>query len=547
MAKVSSPPITSPYAPDVEEVRAWLKKMIAALKFVELVTAIVTFIGRMCAINTELTVQLVNLRRKRPKSESLRRIGGQLVLPLDVVSYVAPPVVGSEPEKGNRPKRSQRGKHPGRHGDWPSWIPRVTRFNPVPADLRTCAICGQEMTPVGHSSCVRISMIPARAIIEERLDERVACPNDDTIVSAPTPPAIVEGGVLGDALILEALCDKYLDHMPIERQCSRWQTYGIKIAPSTLGRGVSTAIDLLGPVAEAIADRTRGPGHLAMDASGIPVLDPKAPDGIRFGTIWCWTNARWVTFDYKPKGDSAGVQRFLGEKNLARSVQCDGTSVTTFIERKGGSRPGCWSHGRRRLAEAARSGDKLALEGLRIISKLFAVERLSTIAGDNAEQRRARRKEHSRPVIQELRQWLDDRRGVIPPKTPLGKGLGYLHRQWSRLLLFLDDGNIEATNNRRERELRRLVLGRKNWLFTWLDDGAERTANILTIVATAISHEVNPRAYLHLVTRLIVNGWPRAHIRDLLPDRILAAHPELFVGDPALSPSPSSEVRALSP
>jgi hypothetical protein len=187
------------------------------------------------------------------------------------------------------------------------------------------------------------------------------------------------------------------------------------------------------------------------------------------------------------------------------------------------------------------------LEGLRIISKLFAVERLSTIAGDHADQRRARRKEHSRPVIQELRQWLDDRRGVIPPKTPLGKGLGYLHRQWSRLLLFLDDGNIEATNNRRERELRRLVLGRKNWLFTWLDDGAERTANILTIVATAISHEVNPRAYLHLVTRLIVNGWPRAHIRDLLPDRILAAHPELFVGDPALSPSPSSEVRALSP
>jgi hypothetical protein len=98
--------------------------------------------------------------------------------------------------------------------------------------------------------------------------------------------------------------------------------------------------------------------------------------------------------------------------------------------------------------------------------------------------------------------------------------------------LFLDDGNIEATNNRRERELRRLILGRKNWLFTWLDLGGERTARILSIVASAIAHDVNPRAYLHLVTKLIVHGWPNAKLRELLPDRILASHPEHYVGDP---------------
>jgi hypothetical protein len=112
-------------------------------------------------------------------------------------------------------------------------------------------------------------------------------------------------------------------------------------------------------------------------------------------------------------------------------------------------------------------------------------------------------------------------------------------------LLFLDDGNIEATNNRRERELRRLVLGRKNWLFTWLDVGGERTANILTVIATAIAHDINPRAYLHLVTKLVVNGWPSAHIRDLLPDRILASHPELYVGDPDVLSSADGSVLAL--
>ena len=288
-------------------------------------------------------------------------------------------------------------------------------------------------------------------------------------------------------------------------------------------------------MAKLIAEQTRAPGLLGTDATGIPILDPAAPEGIRSGAMWCWTNARWVTFFYSSSGDSDSVKRFLG-KDLARTVQCDGTHVLSFLERVGGKRPGCWSHGRRRLVDAARGGDAIALEGLHIIARLFVVERASTLAGDTAEKRRERRETHTRAITDELRSWVDRHRAVIPPKTPLGQALGYLHRQWQRLLLFLEDGNIEATNNRRERELRRLILGRKNWLFTWLDEGGERTGHILSIIATCIAHDVNPRAYLHLVVRCIVHGWPQARLRELLPDRMLLAHPELFIGDPHTLP-----------
>src|ERR1700733_772778 len=284
-----------------------------------------------------------------------------------------------------------------------------------------------------------------------------------------------------------ALRGRVTEHQPLERQATRFQRAGVDVAPQTLSRGVEAAIDLLTPVATLIQVQTRAPGLLGTDASSIPILDPGVPAGIRSGAMWCWTNARWVTFFYSPSGDSDSVRRFLGE-DLARTVQCDGTSVTTFLERVGGRRPGCWSHGRRRLVEAARSGGAVALEGLHIIARLFAVERASKLAGDSAEERRARRDQHTRPVLAELRDWLDDKRDVTPPKTPLGHALGYLHRQWQRLILFLDDGNIEATNNRRERELRRLVLGRKNWLFTWLDLGGERTGAILSTIATCIAH-----------------------------------------------------------
>ena len=528
----TTPPITSPYAPDLGQVRAWLEKMIKALNFLGLVAAVLALIGKMRDLNTELVKQLAHLRRARPRSETLERLQRQLVLPLDglmVASIPVPTDDSKEKEAGVRTKATRRGRHPGRAA-LPAHLERVQVINPVSALARICPVCGTEMTTVGHAKCEKLDVVPARIVVVERLDERVACPKDDTIVSAPTPPAIVEGGKLGDTLIVEALCDKYIEHQPIERQSTRWERAGVDIAPQTLGRGVSAAIDLLRPLAKLIEQQTRAPGLLGTDATGIPVLDPLARDGIRTGAMWCWTNARWVTFFYAPSADSDSVRRFLGD-DLARTVQCDGTSVTTFLERAGGKRPGCWSHGRRRLVEAARSGDALAFDGVRIIARLFAVERASTIAGDTAQQRRTRREEHSRPVLDELRAWIDEQRAVIPPRTPLGRGLGYLHRQWPRLLLFLEDGNIELTNNRRERELRRLVLGRRNWLFTWLDLGGERTASILTIVGTCIAHEVNPRAYLHLVTKLIVQGWPQAKLRELLPDRVLVAHPELYIGD----------------
>jgi len=527
--------VTSAFAPDLDEIRAWLQKMIAALRFIEMVTAILALIGRMRDINTQLVAQLAHLRRQRPRSETLDRLERQLVLPLQ--GLMATSAAKPEDHAPGDEDKTRPGRHPGRTAP-PAHLPRVPVFNRVPAELRVCPRCGSLMTTVGHSSCLILNVIPARVFVEERLDETVACPIDDTIVSAPPPPQIVERGKLGDTLIVEAVCDKYIEHQPIERQCTRFARAGVDIAPQTLGRSVSAAIELLAPVARLIQEQTRAPGLLGTDATGIPVLDPNAAEGIRNGTMWAWTNARWVTFFYSPIGDSESVKRFLGD-DLARTVQCDGTSLTTFLERTGGKRPGCWAHARRGLVEAARAGDAIALEGLRIIARLFAVERESTCAGDSAEQRRDRRDRYTRPILDELRSWIERQRAVIPPKTPLGKALGYLHRQWHRLLLFLEDGNIEATNNRRERELRRLILGRKNWLFTWLDEGGERTADILSIVATCIAHDVNPRDYLHRVVHCIVHGWPQAKLRDLLPDRMLLAHPELFVGDPDALPAPA--------
>lgn len=527
-------PITSAHSPDLARLRVWLESMVKAMRLVELVAAVLALIVRMREINLELTKQLANHNRKRPRSEVLRRVERQLELPLAGTGAQAP---RSTPEPEPKQKKSRKGRHPGRL-PFPPDLERVVVMNLVPAELRICPKCGSEMKTVGHSVCEILDIIPARIIVLQRKDERVACPHDDVIVSAPTPHQLIERGKLGARLIVEALADKYIEHLPIERQCLRFARAGVQVAPQTLGRSVAAGIDLLVPIAHLIHKMTRGPGLLATDATGIPVLDRDAAEGIRTGTVWCWTNRRWVSFVYSPVGDSDSVKLFLGP-DLARTVQCDGTSLTTFLERFGGKRPGCWAHGRRRFVEAARAGDSLAIEALRRIGRLFKIERDSALKRESSEERRARRLTFSKPILDKLSAWVTMQRAEIPPKTPMGRALGYLHRQWRRLLLFLEDGLIPLTNNRVERELRKLVLGKKNWLFTWEDLGGERTAAILTLVGSCVAHEINPRAYLHLVTRLVVEGWPQSKLRDLLPDRIAVTHPELVVArGRARAPSP---------
>jgi transposase len=522
MASPADLPNLSAEAPDVDELRAWMKRMIAALRFAELVAVIVTFLVRIRKLNTDLARQVAQLKRRRPASETLARLERQLVLAFPGVVVV--------PARPKSKERRARGKSPGRRG-LPAHLPRVDDLNPVPPELRTCPVCGSEMTTVGHTECETLDLIPAQLFVRRRIDETVACPHDDTIVSAPVPPELVPRGKLARGLIVEALLDKYVEHQPIERQCRRWERAGVPIASQTLGRSVAVAIDVLGPLAAIIADRTRASALLGTDASGLRVLDRDHPNGVRSGTVWCWVGGKYVTFVFAASGDAMSFKRFLGG-DLARTIQCDGTSVTNCIEKAGGKRPGCWSHGRRGFVEAARGGDLDALEAIRIIRKLFAIERLSAIKSDTPDERRARRLEHSAAVLEELAAWVADKRATTPPKTPLGKALGYLHRQWKRLTLFLDDGRIELTNNRVERELRSLVLGRKNWLFVDGDLNGERTASILTILATAIAHRINPRAYLHLVTQLIVDKWPRARYAELLPAALATRHPELRLPSP---------------
>lgn len=529
---------------DLAGFEAWLRSQLVGPAFSAVVVVVVQMIRALFEQNTELRARILG-RRPKPPSERLDVVERQLSFAFAVPSNdVAPAPAGEASDAtapqpagdeatGERPKPRPRKRLP-RH------LACVDVPNDVPADQRLCGACDTMMTTVGRRCVETVEMIPAQIILRRRWDETVACPRCDRIVCAKAPPSVLDGGLLGPVLVTEALCNKVLNGMPIERQARDFQRHGVPVAASTLGRSVAAVLALLVPVAKRVLVRIKGCERVQLDATGLRVLDRKAATGVFRDTLWALIgDRRWVYFEALQSGDDDAIEALL-QGAEAESFQCDGTATLNFVEKKWRRRrPGCHAHARRRLVEAARGGDLRAMEALRLYARLFAIEKQATREGLSPEARQRRREEQSLPILDELRAWVLALAPSVEPKSPLGSALTYLQRQWLRLSIFVLDGEVELTNNRSEREIRPWVAGQHAWLFVGDQTHAERWAAGFTLMQTALAHGVNPRAYLHAIVARLIAGHPHTRLDELLPDAMLRAQPELT--DPLRAASPLAD------
>lgn len=152
------------------------------------------------------------------------------------------------------------------------------------------------------------------------------------------------------------------------------------------------------------------------------------------------------------------------------------------------------------------------------------MERHATEQGVDATERLRLRKQHAEPRMTELRKQAEALGAQAPPKTPLGKAITYLLRQWEPLTVFLTDGEQRIDNNHTERALRPIAVGRKNWLFAGSDEGARRLAVLYTLVASCEAAGIrDPWKYLRDVLVKLSRGWPQSRLSELLPQRWASA------------------------
>jgi len=528
-------PRISPKDLDLSAFEAWLRGQLAGPAFAAVITVVLQIVRALFAQNTLLRARIAG-RSVRPPNERLARLERQLAFSFATPTNDLTP--GAQAKTGDgggaakdKPAKDKPAKDkPQPRKKLPDGLPEIVIPNNVPEARRICGTCNVPMTAL-RPRCVRtLELIPGRIVSHCRLDETLVCPCCDAIIRAPAPPSVMDGGILGPTLVTEAVASKVLDAMPIERQARNLQRQGAPVAASTLGRASSALLALLVPLAQRVLARVRESRRVQLDATSLKVLDRDATDGVVMDTLWTLLgDRRWIYFVPLTSADSAAIEGVLSSVE-AESFQCDGTSTTNFIEKKmERRRPGCHSHGRRRLVEAARRGDLRAIDGLQIYAKLFAIERRADRLGLDAAARQRLRQAESVVVLEELREWVLALAPTVEPKSKLGEGLTYLQRQWLRLCLFLFDGEIEVTNNASERALRPWALGRHTYLFVGDQLHATRWAAAYTLCATALAHGLNPRAYLHAVVAKLIGGHSHTRLDELLPDAMGVADPALVL------------------
>jgi hypothetical protein len=132
------------------------------------------------------------------------------------------------------------------------------------------------------------------------------------------------------------------------------------------------------------------------------------------------------------------------------------------------------------------------------------------------------RQELAVPRLAQFKTWLESQQaangGPILPKSPMGQAITYAMNQWEALCVYSTDGRLNIDNNAAENALRRIAVGRKNWLFCGSDNGGATAAVLFSFIATCERHKVDPFAYLRdVLTRIAAT--PLSQLDQLLPDR----------------------------
>jgi transposase len=402
----------------------------------------------------------------------------------------------------------------------PAHLPREERK--ILPKQEACPDCGGKLKPLGEDVSEILERVPEHFKVIRQIRPKLACVGCDKIVQAEAPSRAIARGMAGPGLLAHVLVSKYGDHLPLYRQQEIYAREGVELDRSTMAAWVGGASRLLEPLVEALRRHVMAAQKLHADDTPVPVLAP-GNGKTKTGRLWTYVRddrpagdesppAVWFAYTPDRKGEHprAHLSTFTG------TLQADAYAGYNSVYESGRVREaGCMAHVRRKFYDlVVAHKSPVATEALERIAKLYAIEK--EIRGRLPEERREVRNLRSRPLLDSLKQWLEETLGKLSRKSDTAVAVRYALGQWKVLELYCDDGRLEIDNNAAERALRTVALGRKNYLFAGSDTGGERAAVLYSLIGTAELNGINPEKYLcDLLSRIA--DHPINRIEELLP------------------------------
>ena len=483
---------------------------------------------RLKKILKALEEHLALLRAKRFGPRSEKGHPGQLTL------FDLEAAEGSEEDRAEETityTRKKPRRAPARQG-FPEHLARNEYAVDPPEDERVCECCESELVRIRSEVTERGDVIPPRVVINRYVRGVWGCRNGCVPPKmAELPPSVVPKTKWEPSAYAYVAVAKYGDHLPLHRQSSIFRRHGIEMPKSTLCDMALAAAEAIRPVVREMAREVRKSEVLLADETPIRVAVEEEGKGGRkkkrkFKTGYLWVyrspDGEKIAFDFRTNRSRAGPMEFLGDWR-GTLLTDEYSGYDEVCRRNGLVRAACWAHARRRFREAEESRRPEAQEAVRLIGRLFALERL---AGERIERRNGKRRERgadplsrdeeaevrlavrrrwSAGIVSRLRarllEWMRD--ASILPKSVLGGAVRYLLPEgprregvWERFTVFLRDGRVPLDNNAAENAIRPSVVGRKNWLFAGSTRGGETAAAMYGLLLTCRALEVNPEEYL---------------------------------------------------
>lgn len=336
--------------------------------------------------------------------------------------------------------------------------------------------------------------------------------NEATQVFAPAAVELpIERGVAGPGMLADTIVRRWQDHQPLNRLEAIYAREGLVLAKSTMCTWHETLGEMAQPLLEAMREDSLAQPYLCVDATGVLVL---AKERCRTGHFWvAVAPEKHVLFRYSRHHDGAAVDELLA--GYRGYLVADAHAVYDHLYATGGVvEVGCWAHARRYFFKALPSNPDRAKTALAWIAALFALERSAVSAP--AKKRRELRQARAAPIVDAFFAWCDREVDVVLDESPIAKAIGYARNQRSALRRFLDDGRLPLHNNISELNLRREVIGRKNWLFVGSEDGADVNAAFVSLLASCALHGLEPFGYVRDLLCLLPT-WPVNRVLELAP------------------------------
>jgi len=405
-------------------------------------------------------------------------------------------------------------------------LPVSTHVYELPAEQRRCSCCGEQRQEIGSEESWQIEYLPGHFERLRHVRKKYACrscersgenPQIETAAKAETA---IEKGFAGPGLLAYIVTSKFADYLPLYRLEDIFERQGFEISRATQSVWCGDVADVVEPLYRRMAERVRQSHVVATDDTVFPMLGPGQTQSAR---MWVYVGDEqnpYNVFDFTLNRGREGSKEFLQGYNEVLLADAYG-GYNGVVAGNAITRAGCWSHARRKFVEAEKTASEIAREAVVLIGQLFAVEKQAKDV--SVAELLALRQKQSVPVLTELRQKLLTWKEQLLPKHPMAEAVNYTLGQWEELTVFTNDGAVPIDNNVSEREMKRVVLNRKNSLFVGNPRGGRTAAILASLTSSCRRHEMDPQLYF---MQLLMNlpSWPARDLDAWLPDRWKQAH-----------------------